>query len=433
MASGNVAGEEIVGIGLSGQMHGLVLLDSNREVLRPAILWNDQRSSLECDQIRNEIGVGNLIEIAGNDAFPGFTLPKLLWVKNNEPEIYERIASVLLPKDYIRLLLTGEFATDKAGAGGTLMLDLATREWSAQLLDAFEIDHDWMPSTFEGTEVTGHVSDGIAEGLGLSSHVPVFGGAGDQAAQAVGSGAVTPDVWTISMGTSGVVFAACDEPVVESNGSVHSFPHAIPDKWHMMGVMLSASGSLEWYRSTFAPEMSYEDLLSEAEAVPAGCEGLFFQPYLTGERTPHADPTLRGSFVGLTSRHGRGHLTRAVLEGVAFGLRDNAELLKRVGLPAPKQIRVSGGGAKSPLWRQILSDVLGHELITLQASEGAAFGAAILAGVGAGLWSDAETACTLTVETDLRVAPDSAQHRIYTTLYSQFQELHPLLSPFYRS
>ncbi|NND72738.1 MAG: xylulokinase, partial [Rhodothermales bacterium] len=316
----------IAGIGLTGQMHGLVVLGDDSRVLRPAILWNDQRASNECEFIRNTIGLERLISRTGNDAFAGFTAPKLLWVKNNEPDVYAKVRHVLLPKDYIRFKLTGEFATDKSGAGGTLLLDLQTRDWASDVLAELDINPEWLPPTFEGPSITSAVSSVASAATGLMEGTQIVGGGGDQAAQAVGVGAVQPDIWGMTIGTSGVVFAPCDSPLTEARGRVHAFPHAMPEMWHMMGVMLSAAGSLAWYHDLFAPQTDFDDLLVEADRVDPGSDGALFQPYLTGERTPHGDPYLRASFAGLTSRHSRKHLTRAVLEGVAFGLRDNYRL-----------------------------------------------------------------------------------------------------------
>jgi xylulokinase len=427
-----VAPNSIGAVGLTGQMHGLVLLDENGEVLRPAILWNDQRSAAECDEMRHRLGRERLVRITGNDAFPGFTAPKLLWVRNHEPEIFERVRQVLLPKDYVRYRLTGEYGTDRAGAGGTLFLDLATRDWSKELLEAIEIAHAWLPPTHEGTEVTGRISGEAAELTGLVAGTPVVGGGGDQAAQAVGVGAVEPGVVALTLGTSGVVFASSKEPIVEPVGRLHAFPHALPDRWHVMGVMLSAAGSLRWYRDVVAPEIGYDDLLDEASRVEPGCEGLTFLPYLSGERTPHADPWARGAFIGLTLKHGRAHLTRAVLEGVAFGLRDNLTLMEEVGLGAVSEIRVSGGGARNALWRQILADVLGVDLVTVQTTEGAAFGAALLAGVGAGVWPSVARACSESVELGGRTRPGPESKDVYEPVYGRFSAHYPAIKPLFR-
>lgn len=432
LAEAGIDPAAVAGVGLTGQMHGLVLLDAAGAVLRPAILWNDQRAAHACDVIRERLGPERLVALTGNDAFAGFTAPKLLWVRTHEPDVYARTAHVLLPKDYVRFRLTGGLATDRAGAGGTLLLDLHTRDWSDAVLAALDIPRAWLPPTHEGPEVTGAVTPEAAAATGLREGTPVVAGGGDQAAQAVGVGAVTPDVWGLTLGTSGVVFAPSLAPVTEVRGRVHAFPHAVPGRWHLMGVMLSAAGSLQWYHDALAPGVAYEALLAEAGAVPPGCEGLFFQPYLSGERTPHAAPHVRGAFAGLTTRHTRAHLTRAVLEGVAFGLRDNVLLLREMGLPEPRQVRLSGGGARSPLWRQLLADVLGLPLVTTQTTEGAAFGAALLAGAGTGIWPNVDAACAAAVRPAETVVPDPARHDAYAPVYARFRMLYPLLQPFYR-
>jgi xylulokinase len=420
-------------VGLTGQMHGLVLVDEDGEPLRPAILWNDQRAAAECDEMRERLGLEHLVAITGNDAFPGFTAPKLLWVRNHEPEKYARIHRVLLPKDYLRYFLTGEYATDRAGAGGTLLLDLVSRDWSEELLDAFDLPAEWLPPTHEGTEVTGTVSSEAAELTGLRAGIPVVAGGGDQAAQAVGVGAVRNGVVALTLGTSGVVFASSERPLIESRGRLHAFPHAVPGRWHVMGVMLSAAGSLAWYRDTFAPEIAYDDLMEGAAPIEPGCEGLTFLPYLSGERTPHADPYARAAFVGMTLKHGRDHMTRAVLEGVAFGLRDNLALMGEVGLNAATEVRVSGGGAQSRLWRQILADVLGVDLVTTQTIEGAAYGAALLAGVGIGVWPSVDAACKACVRLGERTRPRREAVAGYGAAYERFGALYRALKPHFRT
>jgi xylulokinase len=420
-----VSGQEVAGVGLTGQMHGLTLLDEAGEVLRPAILWNDQRTGAQCDQIRARLGQARLIEITGNDALTGFTAPKVLWVREHEPELYARARHVLLPKDYVRLKLTGAYATDRAGGSGTILFDLKTRDWSAQVLQALDIPAEWLPPTHEGPQVTGHVSAAAAQATGLQAGTPVVGGGGDQAAQAVGVGAVQPGIVALTLGTSGVVFASTGEAFIEPQGRLHAFCHAAPGRWHLMGVMLSAAGSLRWYRDTLAPGVDFDALLAPAAQVPPGSEGLLFLPYLTGERTPHPDPLARGAFVGLTVRHTRPHLTRAVLEGVALGLRDSFELIKSAGLTEITQVRVSGGGARSLLWRQILADVLGVALVTVNTTEGAAYGAALLAGVGAGVWSDVDTACGATVKQTGATTPQREVVAGYEGLYGIYRRLYP--------
>lgn len=424
-----VPGAQVEAIGLTGQMHGLVLLDAQGAVLRPAILWNDQRTAAQCDEIRARLGKERLIQITGNDALTGFTAPKILWVAEHEPDIYARARHVLLPKDYVRYRLTGTYAMDKADGSGTLLFDLRARDWSQAVLDALGIPRDWLPPTFEGPAVTGSVSAEAAALTGLRAGTPVMAGGGDQAAQAVGVGAVRPGIIALTLGTSGVVFAGTAEPLIEPQGRLHAFCHAAPGRWHLMGVMLSAAGSLQWYRDVCAPQLSFDQLVEEAAEVPAGSEGLLFLPYLTGERTPYPDPLARGAWVGLTVRHRRGHVTRAVLEGVAFGLKDSFTLIQQAGLGAVEQVRVSGGGARSLLWRQILACVLGVELVTVTTTEGAAYGAALLAGVGAGAWPDVESACAATVRVTGRAEPVASQESAYQQLYQQYRALYPALKP----
>ena len=427
MAEASIGGDQIAALGLTGQMHGLVLLDEAGNVLRPAILWNDQRTQSQCEEIHARIGQEKFIQITGNVALPGFTAPKILWVKENEPDLYARAKHVLLPKDYIRYKLTGEYALDKADGAGTVLFDLKARDWSAEILAALEIPRAWMPETFEGPEFTGSVTEEAASQTGLKAGTPVAAGGGDQAAQAVGVGAVEPGIVGLTVGTSGVVFATTPSALIEPEGRLHAFCHAVPGMWHFMGVMLSAAGSLQWYRDSLASDMSFNDLVQEAEAVPAGSEGLQFLPYLTGERTPHPDPLARGAFVGLTVRHSRAHMTRAVLEGVSFGLKDSFTLIQNAGLGAIRQVRASGGGTKGALWRQILASVLEAELVTVNTTEGAAYGAALLAGVGAGAWTDVPSACRSCIKITGSTQPDSSQMNVYRRAYPLYQELYPAL------
>ncbi|MDD3824433.1 MAG: xylulokinase [Anaerolineae bacterium] len=427
LAQAGIDPAEVEGVGLTGQMHGLVLLDE-AGVLRPAILWNDQRTAAECDEIRALVGRERLIQITGNDALTGFTAPKILWVKNHEPEIFHRVRHILLPKDYVRLRLTGTHATDKAGAAGTILFDLQRRDWSPEVVSALGIDPAWLPPTYEGPAVTGHVTREAAEATGLRAGTPVVGGGGDQAAGAVGTGAVVEGVVSLSLGTSGVVFAAVDRPMVEPQGRLHAFCHALPDRWHLMGVMLSAAGSLRWYRDTVAPGAGFDALLAPDADVAPGSEGLLFLPYLTGERTPHPDPLARGAFVGLTVRHTLPHMTRALLEGVAFGLRDSFELMRATGLAGISQVRITGGGARSPLWCQILADVLGVELATVNTTEGAAYGAALLAATGAGAFATVEEACAATIQVTGSTTPGPAC-AAYDELYPLYRDLYPALCP----
>ena len=433
LAGADIPGREIAAIGLTGQMHGLVLLDAAGRVLRPAILWNDQRTAAECDEIARRTGRAELIARTGNDALAGFTAPKILWVRRHEPAVYEQVRQALLPKDYVRFRLTGDYATDRAGAAGTLLLDVRKRDWSDEILARLDIPRAWLPPTHEGPDVTGVVSAEAAEATGLRAGTPVVAGGGDQSAQAVGVGAVREGVVALTLGTSGVAFASADQPFVDPDGRLHAFCHAAPNTWHLMGVMLSAAGSLRWYRDALFPNASWDELLAPAQDVPPGAQGLFFLPYLTGERTPHADPMARGAFAGLTVRHESKHMTRAVLEGVAFGLRDIFELMRSAGLTSIEQVRISGGGARSPLWRQILADVLDTELVTVNTTEGAAFGAALLAGTGAGAWGDVREACDATVRIAGATPCDPETAKRYRPCYRAYRGLYPALRDSFRA
>lgn len=427
-AATGAAAADVEAIGLTGQMHGAVLLDAAGAVVRPAILWNDQRTAAECDEIRARVGPERLVAITGNDAITGLTAPKLLWVRRHEPDHWARVRHVLLPKDFLRLRLTGAFAMDKADGAGTLLFDLAARTWSPEVLAALDLDPTLFPATFEGPEVTGTVSAAAAPAIGLRPGTPVVAGGGDQAANAIGVGVIDEGSVALSLGTSGVIFAATRSPIFEPRGRVHAFCHALPDRWHLMSVMLSAAGSLRWFRDTLAPGVDFGDLASEAADVRAADDGLFFLPYLTGERSPHPDPLARGAFVGLTVQHDRRHMTRAVLEGVAFGLRDGLDLMIAAGMTAPTEIRASGGGLASPLWRQILADVLGAELATPSTTEGAAFGAAVLAAVGAGWFPDVPSATSALVRT-MPVASPGPARAMYDAAHDAYRGLYPALMP----
>ena len=408
---------EPAGIGLSGQMHGLVPLDSSDRVLRPAILWNDQRTAAECDEIEQTIGARRLIELTGNRALTGFTAPKLLWMRRHEPDAHERIAHLLLPKDYVRLRLTGEYATDVADASGTLWLDVGARRWSDEVLAELGVDAAWLPRVLESPDLSGTT---------LRGGIPVAAGAGDQAAGALGVGVVRPgEALSVVLGTSGVVFAATEGFAPDPHGRVHAFAHAVPGAWHTMGVVLSAAGSLSWLRDVIAPGSDFAELVRAAEHWPPGTEGLSFLPYLAGERTPHADPDARGAFCGLSLRHDRGALVRAVLEGVAFALRDALDL---VGADPGVVGRVSGGGARSELWLQILASVLEIELERPAADEGAAFGAALLGGVAAGVWADAGEAVAAAVRpAGSRIAPVASWVPVYREALHRYRGLYPAL------
>jgi len=432
LTAAGVDGGDVDAVGLAGQMHGAVLLDSADVPLRPAILWNDQRTAAECDEIRERVGMPRLVEITGNDALTGLTAPKLLWVRRHEPETWARVAHLLLPKDYVRLRLTGEHAIDKADASGTLLLDLVARDWSSMVLNALGIPSGWLPRTFEGTDVTGGLTDAAAAETGLRPGTPVVAGGGDPSANGVGVGAVAPGTTALSLGTSGVIFASTDRPLFDPGGRVHAFCHAVPGRWHMMSVMLSAAGSLRWFRDALARGTGYDELLADAQEVPAGSDGLWFLPYLSGERSPHPDPLARGAFVGLTVSHDRRHLTRAVLEGVAYGLRDGLDLMREAGMPAPTQIRVSGGGTASPLWRQILADVLDTELATVSTTEGAAYGAAVLAAVASGWFATVDDAVARLVIVTPSATPGPDVDR-YAEGHLRYRALYPALAPHFHA
>jgi xylulokinase len=414
----------VVGVGLSGQMHGLVCLDAEDEIIRPAILWNDQRTYRECAVIEQAVGLQRLVELTGNRMLPGFTAPKLLWLRRHEPASYERIRHVLLPKDYVRLRLTGEKAVDVADASGTLLFDVARRAWSNEVLQTLEIPADWLPRTLESTEVSGVTLTGVP----LPAGIPVAAGAGDQQAGALGVGVVEPGPLSVVLGTSGVVLAALDRYAHDREARAHTFCHAVPNLWEAMGVMLSAAGSLRWLRDAVAPGVSYEELTAEAGRWEPGAGGLLFQPYLQGERTPHADPHARGAFVGLSLVHDRGALVRAVLEGVAYGLRDSLELLREAGAPTASG-RISGGGARSRLWIEIVASVLGLPLELTAVEEGAAFGAALLGGVAAGIFRGPAEAVQACVVVGDRIDPNLDWQERYEHGYARYRALYPALRP----
>jgi xylulokinase len=416
------AGRAVAGIGLSGQMHGLVVLDGAGRVIRPAILWNDQRTAAECAEIEERVGLEQLIALTGNRALTGFTAPKLLWLRRNEPDAYARISRIVLPKDYVRLRLTGEWSIDASDASGTLLLDVEHRDWSADVLDALELRREWLPPVLESPERAGsaEASDTGSEG------VPVAAGAGDQPAAAVGVGVDRPGAVSVVLGTSGVVLAALPGYAHDAQARVHAFCHAVPGTWQAMGVMLSAAGSLEWFREALAPFVPFDALVSEAEAWGPGAEGLVFLPYLSGERTPHADPDARGAFVGLTLRHDRGALVRAVLEGVAFGLRDSLDLIRELGVDA-QAARASGGGARSRLWLEIVASALGVPLELTESEEGSAFGAALLGGVAAGVFADVGDAVARCVRVADVVEPNLAWQDAYAELHGRYRALYPAI------
>ncbi|HLX62014.1 MAG TPA: xylulokinase [Planctomycetota bacterium] len=439
VAAANVKPDDIKGVGLSGQMHGLVLLDKKHDVLRPAILWNDQRTADECVQITERAGGrAKLLDLVSNPALTGFTAPKILWVRNNEPELYAHAVKALLPKDYIRFKLSGEFATEVSDASGTLLLDVNKRQWSMELLSKLEIDAALLPECFESTVPSAQVSAASSEALGgaLKAGTPIVGGAGDCAAGAVGAGIVKSGVANISIGTSGVVFVHADEPKTDPLGRAHTFCHAVPGKWHNMGVTLSAGGSLQWFKNTLGhPEAAvakltegdaYDILVLEVQTVQAGCEGLCFLPYLTGERTPHADPFATGCFIGITPRTTKGHLARAVIEGVCYSLRECVEIFRGMNIPV-SEARVTGGGSKNPFWSQTLADMFGQNTCSLVAAEGAAYGVALLAAVGTGAYASVEEACAAAVNTCREMTPNPSHAAAYERYYPVWTDLYAAL------
>jgi len=425
---------DVKAIGLSGQMHGSVFLDKRNRVIRRAILWNDQRTSAECREMEERVGGRkNLIQLVANPAMTGFTAPKILWLRNHEPKHFEKMVKVLLPKDEIRRRMTGEFATDVSDASGMLLLDVAHRTWSKELLSALELDEGLLARCYESEQVTGNLTREAAELLGLSTDCVVVGGAGDCAAGAVGNGIVERGVLSTSIGTSGVMFVHSDEVKIDPEGRVHTFCHAVHGKWHMMGVNLSAGGSLQWFRNELckadvaqakkAKKEVYDILTREAEAVPAGSDGLFFLPYLSGERTPHADPDARGCFIGITLAHTRGHLLRAIMEGVTYSMRDSLEIIEGLGVPV-RQIRASGGGSRSPLWRQIQADVFGRKVVTINTEEGAAYGVALLAAVGAGAFKNVAEACGAAIRVVKETGVNRAAKAVYDRAFPEYQQLY---------
>jgi xylulokinase len=425
---------DISGIGLSGQMHGSVFLGDGLKPLRPALLWNDQRTGEQCAQIQSKAGGREaLIELVANPALTGFTAPKILWVRQNQPKIYAKTKHILLPKDYIRLCMTGEYATEVSDASGTLLLDVVNRKWSRTLIDLLQIDAALLPRVYESFEITGALSAQAARSLGLLTGTPVVGGAGDQAAGAVGNGIVTQGIVSATLGTSGVVFAHSDTPTRDPFGRVHTMCHAVPGKWCVFGCMLSAGGSFQWFRNQLAPaEVAiakkrkidpYALLIAEAEKAPAGSEGLFFLPYLTGERCPHPDPTARGAWIGLTSRTTRGMMIRSLLEGVTFGMRDALQIMQQMGVPIT-QVRASGGGARSNFWRQLQADIYRQPIVVTNAAEGPAYGVALLAGVGIGVWSSVEEACKASIKSESKIAPNKKQAELYERRFAIYDKLY---------
>ncbi len=437
LAKANLRGEDIACVGFSGQMHGAVMLDERDEVVRPALIWCDVRTQKQCDDLTAKVGAERLIELTCNPALANFTVTKLLWVRENEPELWKRVRSVMLPKDYVRFRLTGERATDMADASGTLLLDVAHRRWSSEMLKAAEVDERWLPGLFESPDVCGQVSAAGAAATGLKSGTPVVAGAGDQAAGATGMGIVAAGAVSATIGTSGVVFAATDRPALDPKGRLHTFCHVIPGRWHVMGVTQAAGLSLRWFRDQFGTERKdggdpYEQLTDAATTVPPGCDGLLWTPYLMGERTPHLDGSARAALVGLSASHTRAHVVRAILEGVALSLRDTFTIFEEMKVPV-KNIRLGGGGARSKLWRQIQADVYGHEIEIVEAEEGAAYGAAILAGVGAQMWPSVDTACERTVRVKERVPARADVVQVMNQTYSAYRRVYAATKSIFNS
>ena len=432
LVQGDLRAQQIACVGFSGQMHGAVMLDEAGEVVRPALIWCDVRTEKQCNDLAQQIGTERLIELTCNPPLANFTLTKFLWMRENEPESWKRVRFVMLPKDYVRFRLTGERAIDMADASGTLMLDVAHRRWSSEVLRAVGIDASVLPQLYESPEVCGKVSLKGAEETGLAVGTPVVAGAGDQAAGAVGMGIVAPGAVSATIGTSGVVFAATDRPALDSVGRLHSFCHAIPNRWHLMGVTRAAGFSLRWFRDNLMSACErrdgdpYERLTAEAAKVPPGSDGLLWAPYLMGERTPHLDPNARGVLAGLTASHSRGHAVRAILEGVAFSLKDTFTIFEEMRVPV-KSIRLGGGGARSPLWRQIQADIYGQEVEIVAAEEGAAYGAAILAGVGAKIWPTVDAACQSVVKVVERIPPNPANAKVMKDRYAEYRRIYPAM------
>jgi xylulokinase len=434
ISGANVSSSEISAVGLAGQMHGAVLLDENDQVLRPALIWCDQRTQAQCEWLNAKLGAHRIIELTCNPALTNFTLTKLLWVRDNEPQIWRRFRRVLLPKDYVRLRLTGDHSMDVADASGTLMLDVAHRRWSEEMMSAVGLPMNCLPKLYESPEICSRISEVGAAHTGLKPGTPVVAGAGDQAGGAVGMGIVRAGAVSATIGTSGVVFAATDTPAMDRQGRVHTFCHAVPGRWHVMGVTQAAGLSFRWLRdllrSANSPDVSYEELTREAENIPAGSGGVLWAPYLMGERTPHLDPNARGTLTGLAASHTRGHVVRAVLEGVAFSLNDTFSLFNEMQIPV-RNIRLGGGGARSELWRQIQADVYGRDVEILAAEEGAAYGAALLAGVGARFWDSVDQACDAVLKVQKRVSPNANAAEVLKKQYEKFRQLYPALKPLF--
>jgi len=430
LAKAGIAGSQVKGIGLSGQMHGLVILDQADQVIRPSLIWCDQRSQAQVDGINAALGRENVLRYIANPVLTGFTLPKLLWVRDNEPENFARVRKMLLPKDYVRFQLTGEFATEVSDASGTAVFDVVRRRWSWEMMDGLGLDRSILPQCYESSEVSGQVTAAAAQLTGLAAGTPVVGGGGDQAASAVGNGIVEAGIVSCTLGTSGVVFAHMENVAYDPAGRVHTFCHAVRDKWHVMGVTQGAGLSLQWFRNQLAPGTEYDALTAEAAQSPAGAHGLFWLPYLMGERTPHLDAAARGGWIGLTAKHRRADLVRALIEGVSFSQRDCLAIIESLGV-AVNSVRASGGGAQSAFWRQLLADILGKRTVTLETQEGSAYGVALLALVGTGAYGSVAEACRAAIRETDSVSPSPANAEFYSRAHRVYQALYPALKPVY--
>jgi xylulokinase len=431
LSKAGVTGGQVKGIGLSGQMHGLVILDEAGTVIRPALIWCDQRSQAQVDAVNAAIGRENVVRFTANPVLTGFTLPKLLWVRDNQPRLFERVRRMLLPKDYVRYRLTGEFATEVSDASGTAVFDVVNRRWSSEMMDGLGLDRAILPRCYESSEVTGKITARIAELTGLAAGTPVVGGGGDQASSAVGNGIVEAGIVSCTLGTSGVVFAHMEDVAYDPAGRVHTFCHAVRGKWHVMGVTQGAGLSLQWFRNQLAPGAAYDALTAEAAGSPAGSQGLFWLPYLMGERTPHLDALARGGWIGLTNKHKRADLIRAVIEGVSYSQRDCLDIIEGLGVTV-NSVRASGGGAQSPFWRQLLASILNKRVVTLETQEGSAYGAALLALAGSGEYASTQEVCRAAIRETDSVSPNAADAALYERGHKVYQSLYPALKPVYR-
>ena len=428
LAKAGVSGADIKGVGLSGQMHGLVILDADNQVIRPSLIWCDQRSQAQVDFVNAKVGRDKVLEYTANPVLTGFTLPKLLWVRDNEPANFARVKKMLLPKDYVRFKLTGEFASEVSDASGTSVFDVVKRRWSYEMMDALGLDRSILPRCYESSEITGMITAEAAARTGLAAGTPVVGGGGDQASSAVGNGIVEEGIVSCTLGTSGVVFAHMEKVAYDPAGRVHTFCHAVRDKWHVMGVTQGAGLSLQWFRNQLAPGTDYDALTAEAANSPAGAQGLFWLPYLMGERTPHLDATIRGGWIGLTARHKRADLIRAVIEGVSYSQRECLDILEDLGV-AVNSVRASGGGAQSAFWRRLLAGILHKRVVTLETQEGSAYGAALLALAGTGAFSNVPEVCRAAVRETDSISPDAGEAAFYEKAHRVYQAMYPALKP----